>query len=117
MFGCQSGWACRRGLARRYLARPAAQVSRQPLARFGGNNEKCCFTVSCCDYSFPCFEWLWAKSPAHGNSCTAHADTGAADGNSSTANANNGTTYTDTTTVNTNGSTPGEDPPSLQQRR
>jgi hypothetical protein len=31
MLGCESGWACRRGLTQRYLARPAAQVSQQPL--------------------------------------------------------------------------------------
>jgi hypothetical protein len=33
MVGCGVGWACRRGLSRRLVARAAAQVSREP---FGG---------------------------------------------------------------------------------
>jgi hypothetical protein len=70
----------------------------------GGNNEKCYSAIPSCDHSFPCFEWLWAKSISHCHPRGAHTDAGAADGNSSTASANNGTTYTDATTANTNGS-------------
>jgi hypothetical protein len=39
-----------------------------------GNNEKRYFAIPSCDYSFPCLEWLWAKSVSLCHSSSTHTD-------------------------------------------
>jgi hypothetical protein len=59
------------------------------------NDEKCHFAIPSCDHSFPCFEWLWAKSISHCHPRSAHANAGTAYTDAGTAHASASAPCTD----------------------
>jgi hypothetical protein len=70
-----------------------------------GNNEKCYSAIPCCDHSFPCFEWLWAKSISHCHPRGAHTDIGTAHANASAAYIDAGIAHANTGAPNTHSDT------------